>query len=307
MNDRPAAQFAAELEAELDSYPDQRGEILLEAAHQWRLAGDDDRAITLWIQAIDSGGEDGALARVSLAEVLFDRGRVDEAWAQLDALRRVRVASPAPYHMAAELLEERGAVEQALTWFNIAASRLSDQEMADHGAELGALSYANHILAGRQRVRQALGLPADELDDSVQSAAERADEVFSAATPSRRPRQARVLFWPRGEFPRAQAIWPQLVLANDTDTFFTEREKSNRELVDSGIPRVTMVPITVEKLIDYTARTGADPTDSDTRLSCIDEIVAEGTAIDWPPSRNAPCWCGSSVKYKKCCGRPTSG
>nr|WP_280248750.1 SEC-C metal-binding domain-containing protein [Nocardia abscessus] len=67
-----------------------------------------------------------------------------------------------------------------------------------------------------------------------------------------------------------------------------------------------MVPLTVAKLLDYTTRTGGDPTDSDTRLACINEIIAEGHAISWPPPRNAPCWCGSTTKYKKCCGRPTT-
>lgn len=305
MSIRPAAELATELEAELVVYPDQRGEILLEAAHQWRLAGDDDRAIALLSQAIDAGGEDGTLGRVSMADLLFDRGRADEARAQLDAVRRDRVASPAPYHMAAELLEEHGDVEQALIWFNIAVSRLTARELADHGADLGALSYANRILVGRQRVRRALGLPADELDDSVESAAERADEVFRAATAPRRPQQARILFWPRDQLSLARTNWPQLVQA-EADTFYVEREQVNRELIDSGIARVTMVPLTVEKLIDYTARTGADPTDSDTRVACIDEIVAEGKAITWPPARNARCWCGSAAKYKKCCGRPVS-
>jgi hypothetical protein len=28
----------------------------------------------------------------------------------------------------------------------------------------------------------------------------------------------------------------------------------------------------------------------------------QGTMIEWPPGRNQPCWCGSAVKYKKCCG-----
>ncbi|TDC03308.1 SEC-C metal-binding domain-containing protein, partial [Actinomadura bangladeshensis] len=27
--------------------------------------------------------------------------------------------------------------------------------------------------------------------------------------------------------------------------------------------------------------------------------------LAWPPERNAPCWCGSGRKYKKCCGSPT--
>jgi uncharacterized protein YchJ len=27
--------------------------------------------------------------------------------------------------------------------------------------------------------------------------------------------------------------------------------------------------------------------------------------VEWPPERNAPCWCGSGQKYKRCC-RPRS-
>jgi len=47
--------------------------------------------------------------------------------------------------------------------------------------------------------------------------------------------------------------------------------------------------------------------DQDTRLACLNGIVEQGGAIDWPPARNAPCWCGSAVKHKKCCGRPGRG
>ncbi|WP_246077495.1 SEC-C metal-binding domain-containing protein [Actinomadura hallensis] len=28
--------------------------------------------------------------------------------------------------------------------------------------------------------------------------------------------------------------------------------------------------------------------------------------LDWPPERNAPCWCASGRKYKKCCNSPTN-
>ncbi len=34
-------------------------------------------------------------------------------------------------------------------------------------------------------------------------------------------------------------------------------------------------------------------------------LTPEGELIPWPPERNDPCWCGSGVKYKKCCGRPS--
>ncbi|MCX4093795.1 SEC-C metal-binding domain-containing protein [Nocardia sp. alder85J] len=305
MTTRPAT-LAAELEADLDRYPDQRGEILLEAAVQWWHAADHDRAIELLRQGIDLGGEDAGNARVTLAEILFDLDRDADANAQLDALRQDRINSAAPYHMAAELLEERGDLQQALTWFNIATSRLSDDEMAERDTELGFLSYASHVLAGRRRVRRALELPPDDLDDSVASLADRADEFTRTAIPPKPPREMRVLFWPRPEIPSAHQTWPQLVETVDADATIAEREKANRDLAESGVPRITMVPLTVAKLLDYTTRTGSDPTDSDTRLACINEIIAEGHAIGWPPPRNTPCWCGSTTKYKKCCGRPTT-
>jgi hypothetical protein len=32
------------------------------------------------------------------------------------------------------------------------------------------------------------------------------------------------------------------------------------------------------------------------------KLVRDNRATRWPPERNAPCWCGSETKYKKCCG-----
>lgn len=34
------------------------------------------------------------------------------------------------------------------------------------------------------------------------------------------------------------------------------------------------------------------------------DLAARGRAQAWPPPRNSPCWCGSTRKYKKCCGNP---
>ena len=178
--------------------------------------------------------------------------------------------------------------------------------MADREADFGAFSYANGIVAGRRRVRQALGIPNDGLDASDESISRRADEFLRTAMPDPRPRRVRVLFWPREEIPRANQTWPELVATANDNAGFREREASNRRLAESGVAAIDMVPLTVAKLTDYVARTGADPMDSDTRVACIDEIVDEGQAVAWPPPRNAPCWCGSATKYKKCCGRPIS-
>jgi uncharacterized protein YecA (UPF0149 family) len=113
-----------------------------------------------------------------------------------------------------------------------------------------------------------------------------------------------VLFWPRNEIVPAHELWPQIVQHPDTDAVMRDREAANRELSEAGVPQVTMVPLTTAKLTEFAARTGGDPANEKTRLACIDEIVAEGGVIAWPPARNSSCWCGSGVKYKKCCGRP---
>jgi tetratricopeptide (TPR) repeat protein len=297
--------LARELEADLERHPEDRGELLIEAAGAWQRAGEHDRAIELLNEAIPLGGEDGGAARVQLADLLFELDRTGEAEAQLAALRQEGPASAMPYYLAAELVEECGDLDEALGWFSMAVSRLTEHEMAQV-EELGAFSYAHGVLAGRRRVRQALGMPRDELDDLVVdddgSLFDNLDRLAESAGLSA-PREVRVLFWPRPEVAPAHERWPMLVRHADADSIMRDREQANRELSDSGVPRIVMVPLTVAGLTEFAERTGADPTEQATRRACTEQVVADGGAMPWPPPRNAACWCGSKLKYKKCCGR----
>jgi hypothetical protein len=47
---------------------------------------------------------------------------------------------------------------------------------------------------------------------------------------------------------------------------------------------------------------GLDPATDTARASYAVDLARRGLGIDYPPERNAPCWCGSGRKYKKCCG-----
>ncbi len=60
----------------------------------------------------------------------------------------------------------------------------------------------------------------------------------------------------------------------------------------------------VDALQDYTDRTDGAVEDATTRHGHLEEQIRRGDVLAWPAGRNAPCWCGSAVKYKKCCGRP---
>lgn len=48
------------------------------------------------------------------------------------------------------------------------------------------------------------------------------------------------------------------------------------------------------------------PESADTRSEYVMHRGATGDpdVIAWPPARNQPCWCGSGIKYKKCCAAP---
>ncbi|MFD0856524.1 SEC-C metal-binding domain-containing protein, partial [Actinomadura adrarensis] len=50
-----------------------------------------------------------------------------------------------------------------------------------------------------------------------------------------------------------------------------------------------------------------DPADQHVRADHLQDRVREGApTLTWPPERNAPCWCDSGRKYKKCCGAPSN-
>jgi uncharacterized protein YecA (UPF0149 family) len=36
-------------------------------------------------------------------------------------------------------------------------------------------------------------------------------------------------------------------------------------------------------------------------LLAYPDMRTQPTLIRWPPTRTAPCWCGSGRKYKQCC------
>jgi Flp pilus assembly protein TadD len=161
-----AADEARLLEEELEEYPDDREDLLMEVAKAWREAGNHGRAIELLTEAAELGVEDGDCPRVLLAGVLFDAGRDDEARAALHALRKSWPDSPEPYHQAADLMRTRGEFSEALTWFDLAVARLDADERAH-----------SYITVGRRQVRRRLGLPPDDLDTSVEHLERHLDEA----------------------------------------------------------------------------------------------------------------------------------
>jgi uncharacterized protein YecA (UPF0149 family) len=61
-----------------------------------------------------------------------------------------------------------------------------------------------------------------------------------------------------------------------------------------------VAPIVVDEYIAWCEENDRDPEEA--RVPYAVERLSRGEVIWWPPGRNAPCWCGSGRKYKKCCG-----
>ncbi len=303
-----ARTHALELESDLDGYPEERVDILLEAAGEWERAGEFGRARVLLAEVLDVGGEDADWARYSLACMCFQEGAEEDARAHLRVLeQRDDVAAVAPAELVAELLEGRGEYEAALVWFDRALGPDAGR-LAVEIPQRDTPSLNDIPLYGRQRCRVALGLPPDALDRAADIVEQNRETFFARLERAARgqsatvPRSTRVemLVWQRAEREAATERWPSVFVRIDN------REEVERELrrqsADHNLATVTLIVGTADGLGRYLDRTGTDVSEESTRLAYAEEARVRGETSTWPPGRNQPCWCGSMRKYKKCCG-----
>jgi SEC-C motif len=305
-----AREHAEDLESDAVSYPQERGEILLEAAGQWSVAGEEERALEIYDDLIASASEEDAQwAIAGKIQVLDGLGRHEEVRTEMARLKE-SPAHPGPASVVAEFLESQDRLEEALTWFNIACRDV----LGDEGEQIEPeTTFTRTELDGRARVRKALGLPPDALDQFV---GEKRAELVSMldrfarrddTSPTAKRPAGLGSFFVRADVKRAFA--EGLVHVDDPEdddvaSYLRRVERGWRSSArETGITRLAILPTTVDDLLKYGEDHGRDPKDQQTRLDYLQDRVYEGAlTISWPPERNQPCWCGSARKYKKCCG-----
>jgi hypothetical protein len=313
--DRATDARELELDAAAEADERERNWTLCQAAEAWQDAGEHDRALALMA---DVEGEAASFVGIKRADILLGLGRDEEAAAELAAVRADRPGDPETYQLAAELLEEHGKTDEALRWHNIAASMLTEDELAALDDEGGWLCRAASILRGRLRLREELAYPADALDEAVpplpspyagwSRSFPTADELLNSPfVDALAGRCVRMLFWPRGSLAEVAARWPDLVDDTDEESYFAQLEAKLRALADRGAAGAEVVVAEAESMNQHAARRRSNLAESAARLAYMNERSAQGYGRAWPPSRNGTCWCGSERKYKKCCGRPTTG
>ena len=236
---------------------------------------DEPRALDLSRRAVDAGrdGRDEYLVRGEYADLLLRFGHAEEGLNTLRKLRQQLTRDPFADGYVIEPLLENGRAELAQEWLTAALSTAIDiAERSDPDSEEGddAWEVVDSLAARRARVRRDLRLPPDEADN-------RAAELLDA-----RDSEPDMVFWPEAAFAALVEKAPDLVEVTwDEHRAAIEKEfqQDDQLLVEVATPE--LLAATLEG----------------------DETVAgePGPALEWPPGRNEPCWCGSRVKYKKCC------
>jgi SEC-C motif-containing protein len=244
--------------------------------------------------------------RALYGQLLLRLGRDDEGMAQLGALRPLLVTDEDAVFYVSEALEAAGRADVAVQWLT-AALETALQRRAAVAARRGDAVYEQAAVVAfglarkRWRLRRGLDLPYDDLDYLAEQLQDAADQVLGPGEPDYEG--TAVLFWPRAEFERLLLRWP--ALAGSYGASFDEhRSRLERGLVllaEAGETKLALLDGAADELASYASRRGGNPTDPKVRQGYVEHLQAHPRERRWPPQRNDVCWCGSAVKYKKCC------
>lgn len=165
----PAPDEAArELEQLAAAYPQDREEILLEAADAWCEAAEHDRALSLYEQLLadDAACDAPHMVAAYRIGVLFDAGREAEA---RDAARELRGRHPhdaMAWHYVGESFEAADDPHTAVNWFTAGITHTlgATADLSADTVEAGPPGL-DMLLTSRHRVRRLLGDVHDDWDD----------------------------------------------------------------------------------------------------------------------------------------------
>jgi tetratricopeptide (TPR) repeat protein len=290
-------------------WPDGLLAEMLDAAQTHLLEDQPAEAVAIWRQLINEGGEAGDWGHLEFADYLLRTEQEDEAHAELAALMADRQTPGVPWLLAAELLEERGQLEEALLWYSAAVAALPAVSQAPLGeltfkerlANALADDWVTDVRAGRRRTRWATGVPLNESDLlAPMSYTEAVEKVLGLSRLLSSPHviDGKFQFRSRADFDNLREVQPS-ISGDDVDLYYGLAECVLREY-EGG--RVVLLPRQTDVLSPLTQ--AAFRARSMFELVSVTSRCELGDAIEWPPGRNQPCWCESGRKYKKCCGGP---
>jgi tetratricopeptide (TPR) repeat protein len=243
-------------------------------------------------------------ARALYGQLLLRSGRDADGLAVLSGLRGLLTRDQNAVYYVSEALEQAGQTEVAVQWLTAALETALERRSAV-AALRGSQTYqdaaviAFALAQARHRLRRELDLPHDEHDLLADRLRDAADDIVSGDEDT-----DSVLVWPSQQFTALVKRWPALADAFGAtwDECRARTEQALHALSAVGQPRSTLLAGNVADLVSYLAPTGGDPTDPEVMQGYLDYLEDSGqVGQEWPPQRNQQCWCGSGLKYKKCC------
>ncbi len=301
-----AAELVDAVDQELVADQADKGYALSLAAEITEREGDLPAAAALAERAIEAyrthGDLDCGHPQAFYAGLLLRIGRADEAMAELTALRPLLSEDAEAASYLTEALVVGGRAEIAEQWLTEALvgvlERLpaldTEQEQPAHEQ---AMVVACALAIERHEVRHDLGLPHDEHDHLADLLTDVVQHVLSA------DEDTALLVWPQPEFDQVLLRWPALAeeYGHTWDEYRTTVQRSLVLWSESGCPRLSLLPGTADELATYAVLNDGHPTDPQIRQGYAQHLEEHPREIAWPPERNQACWCGSELKYKKCC------
>ncbi|MER6633277.1 SEC-C domain-containing protein [Streptomyces sp. NPDC000987] len=173
------AQAAQEYEGLAEQYPEDREELLREAADAWREAGEHERALKLYERLLDpeSGGcREPDVVDAWRIDTLWEAGRPEAARAAAAAFRKRHPRDAAAWSLVAGVFESADQTVTAAEWYTAgvthalgAGAAVTADVIQDADDSFGL----EELLIGRHRVRRMLGEPHDDWDDVADTVHER--------------------------------------------------------------------------------------------------------------------------------------
>ena len=261
------------------------------------------------VEAYRTYSDPDGFARAFHAGLLLRLGRTEEGMAEFTALRPELSEDADAVSYVSEALEAGGRADIAEQWLTAALITMLQHEQeleAGQGepADEQDRTVAFMLTQQRHRLRRAMNLPHDEYDDLADQLRDAfrgvLDELGRAALDHE---GVALLCWPHAEFDRLLLCWPELAeeYGRTWDEYRTTVQRTLMGWSESGQAQVALLAGAVDELAHYADRCGGDPTDPQVRQDYAEQVGEHPREIVWPPGRNESCWCGSGLKYKKCC------
>ncbi|MFI9599180.1 SEC-C domain-containing protein [Streptomyces sp. NPDC052043] len=177
-------QAAREYERLAERRPEDREELLLEAADAWSEADEHGRAVTVYERLLEPGN--GACSEPDLVDAfrigsLWDAGRETDARAAAAAFRARHPRHPAAWNVVAEAFEGVDQPAAAAEWFTAGLTHAlgaGTPVTADAVEEAPYGFDVETLVIGRHRVRRLLGFPHDDWDDAADQLHERRESAW---------------------------------------------------------------------------------------------------------------------------------